>query len=390
MKLLFCSVLLLVPVLPLSAALPEGTPGEAGMDPERLARIDEAVQKALDARQASGAVVLVARDGKVVFRKAYGLRAVKPSEENMTNDTLFDLASLTKPLATASSVLLLIERGKLGLTDPVAKHLPGFGRNGKDKVTVEHLLLHTSGLTADNSLADYEGGREKALARIDDLRLSTAPGERFVYSDVGFIVLGELVEKVSGQGLDVFFKKNVADPLGLRDLGYRPGRELEGRIAPTERADGRWLRGEVHDPRARRLGGVAGHAGLFGSADDVAVLGQALLEGKVGERKLLEPATVKLMTTPRRVPGGLRALGWDVRTAYSSNRGELFEGFGHTGFTGTSLWIDPPSRTLVVVLTSRLHPDGKGNVIALRRRVATLTAESIVTAPFPGGRKRTD
>ncbi|MFO0929462.1 MAG: serine hydrolase domain-containing protein [Gemmataceae bacterium] len=238
------------------AHLPDARPADVGMDPVRLARIDAAVEQAIAEGRCPGAVVLVARAGKVVWRKAYGLRAQQPRPEPMTTDTVFDLASLTKPIATATAVLLLVERGKLRLDDPVAHHLPAFGANGKGKVTVEQLLLHTSGLIADNSLADYRGGRLKAIQNICDLKLSVEPGARLVYSDVGFIVLGQLVEQVSGEPLEAFTKRNIFDPLALADTGFRP---VAARCAPTEKDGDHWLRGVVHDPRARLLGGVAGH-----------------------------------------------------------------------------------------------------------------------------------
>ena len=263
----------------------------------------------------------------------------------------------------------------------MAKHLPAFAAKGKDKITVEHLLLHTGGLVADNPEGDYRDGRDKALERIHALTPPSAPGERFVYSDVGFIVLGELVEKVSGTSLDAFAKKNIFDPLGMNETGFRPGDKLKGRAAPTVKRDGHWLAGEVHDPRAAGLGGVAGHAGLFSTADDLAVFAQMLLDGGAyNGKRVLKAETVKLMTAARDVPGGQRAYGWDVATAYSANRGKGFtrgEGFGHTGFTGTSLWIDPPSRTAVIFLSSRLHPDGKGNVTRLRGEIATLAAAAL-------------
>lgn len=348
---------------------------------EPLARIDDAVRAGIERGDCPGAVVLIVHKGRVVWRKAYGDRAVRPAKVAMTADTVFDLASLTKPVATATSVLLLIERGKLHLSDKVSDHIPAFAAKGKDKITVEELLLHTSGLIADNAEADYRDGRDKALERLYALAPKTAPGERFVYSDLGFIVLGQLVEKVSGMSLDAFAKKNVFDPLGMNDTGFRPGDKLKERAAPTVKRDGRWLTGEVHDPRSAALGGVAGHAGLFSTADDLAVFARMLLDGGTyhGQR-VLKAETVKLMTTPRTIPGGQRAYGWDVATAYSANRGKGFkrgEGFGHTGFTGTSLWIDPPSQTAVIFLSSRLHPAGKGNVTRLRGEVATIAAEAL-------------
>src|SRR5262245_28475299 len=340
--------------------LPAVRPEAVGVSAERLAQIDGAVQEALERGELPGAVVLVAHRGQVVFRKAYGHRRLQPDKTLMTEDTVFDLASLTKPVATATAIFLLVEQGKLRLDDRVQQHLPGFRRGRKDDTTLEHLLLHTAGLIADNAVADYRDGREQALQRIFDLKPLAGPGERFVYSDVGFILLGEAVERGSGLPLDEFTRKHVFAPLGMNETGFRPDGTLKERAAPTERRDGQWLTGAVHDPRAALLGGVAGHAGLFGTADDLAVYAQMLLDG--GEyhgRRLLAPGTVRLMTTPRPVATktgpGLRAYGWDVQTSYSANRGELFprgQSFGHTGFTGTSLWVDPGSRTAVVFLSN--------------------------------------
>jgi CubicO group peptidase (beta-lactamase class C family) len=316
-----------------------------------------------------------------VWRKAYGLRARQPARVPMTVDTVFDLASLTKPVATATSVMLLVERGKLQLTDRVADHLPTFGQKGKDRITVENLLLHTGGLIADNPEADYRDGREKALERIHGLTPLAAPGERFVYSDVSFIVLGELVEKLSGKSLDEFAAATIFTPLGMNETIFRPGEKLKERTAPTVKRADHWLIGEVHDPRAAALGGVAGHAGLFSTADDLAIFARMILGGgSYNGKRVLKAETVQLMTTARNVPGGQRAYGWDVATSYSANRGTGFtrgQGFGHTGFTGTSLWIDPPSKTAVIFLSSRLHPDGKGNVNRLRGQIATLAAEAL-------------
>ncbi len=231
------------------ARLADTRPTDVGLDASRLASIDAVVAEAIKDGKTPGAVVLVVRQGKVAFRKAYGQRQVQPSPEAMTSDTVFDLASLTKPVATATAIHLLIERGKLSLDDRVVKHLPAFGTHGKEKITVEQLLLHTSGLPAGNPIRDYTAGRAKAIEKINDLRLSADPGKRFVYSDLGYIMLGELVEKLGGAPLDVFCAKNVFAPLGLRDTAFKPGKEMAARTAPTEKEAGRWLRGEVHDPR---------------------------------------------------------------------------------------------------------------------------------------------
>ncbi len=361
----------------------------ATIDSERLGRIDGVVGQAIERGELPGAVVLILHRGRVVFRKAYGLRSKQPVETAMTPDAVFDLASLTKPVATATAIWILIEQGKLRLSDRVAQHLPAFGQNGKDKITVEHLLLHTSGLMADNPEADYRDGKAKALERICQLTPVAGAGARFLYSDVGYIVLGELVERKAGMALDEFVHEHIFAPLKMNDTGFPPlfsrgpeGSRLRERVAPTVRRDGRWLAGEVHDPPAFQMGGVAGHAGLFSTADDLAVYAQMLLgNGEYQGRRILSPLAVQAMTEPHSVPGGLRTCGWDAQTTFSSNRGELFPsggGFGHTGFTGTSMWIDPGSDTAVIFLSSRLHPDGKGNVMRLRGEVATLAAAALV------------
>jgi CubicO group peptidase (beta-lactamase class C family) len=351
---------MLLPLLLLSA-----------LDATRLMALDAAVEAAIEEGQAPGAVVVIARAGKVVYAKAFGTRA---KGEPMTLDTLFDLASLTKPVATASSIFKLIEAKKLRLEDPVAKYVPGFGAG----VTVRQLLLHTSGLPAGGPTREFEKGKKAALKYLVGLSQKAEPDKKFVYSDLGYILLGYIVEEVSGQSLDAFCQEQVFKPLKMKDTGFLPDKAMHPRIAPTTPD----LRGTVHDPRARALGGVAGHAGLFGTAADLVLFAEALQNGG-----LLAPELNKTFLTPVAVPGGQRTPGWDARTAYSSNRGDHFAGFGHTGFTGTSIWIDPASRTTVIVLTSRLQ-NPKGNVIALRKTVATLAAKAIRTAPYPAGRDK--
>jgi uncharacterized protein YbbC (DUF1343 family)/CubicO group peptidase (beta-lactamase class C family) len=380
-------------VAPLAAmagpgGLPQVEPAAVGLDPARLERIDHAVEEAIKQGQLPGAVVLVLRQGKIAYHKAFGCRSKEPVETPMTVDTVFDLASLTKSVATAPCVMILLEQGKIRLGDRAADYLPAFAQGGKKDVTVEQLLLHTAGLIPDNPLEDYGARREEALDRICRLKLVAEPGTRFLYSDVGYIVLGEIVERLGGEPLPAFCRKNLFLPLGMADTRFLPDKRLAERAAPTERREGRWMRGEVHDPRAYRLGGAAGHAGLFSTADDLAVYAQMLLDrGQFGGTQVLSPATVRLITTPRPVPGGWRALGWDVQTAFSGNRGELFPfgSFGHTGYTGTSLWIDPSSRTAVIFLSNRVHPADKTNINRLRGQVATLAAAAIVGPPFPVG-----
>jgi CubicO group peptidase (beta-lactamase class C family) len=355
------------------------------VDRQRLGDIDRVVRRAIARGELPGAVVLITHRGEVVFRKAYGLRAKLPASVPMTCDTVFDLASLTKPVATATSVMILREQGKLRLSDRVVAYRPAFGQNGKDRITLEQLLLHTSGLIADNPVADYRDGPVRALEQIDQLRPVVQPGSRFIYSDVNYIVLGEIVHKVSGVALDEFARRHIFAPLGMKETCFRPTGALKARAAPTERRAGHWMAGEVHDPRAYALGGVAGHAGLFSTADDLAVYARMILGGgQFAGHRVLSAASVREMTRPRTVPlrrgQGMRALGWDVQTPYSSNRGDLFprgESFGHTGFTGTSIWMDPASETAVILLSNRVHPDGKGDVKRVRGEVATIAAAAV-------------
>jgi uncharacterized protein YbbC (DUF1343 family)/CubicO group peptidase (beta-lactamase class C family) len=362
-------------------------PATLGLDPARLERIPALVEEALAAGEMSGCVVCIGRRGGIAWLSAAGDRQVEPAREPMTTDTIFDLASLTKPVATATAIMLLVEDGTLRLADRVAAHLPEFAPRGKDALTVHHLLTHQSGLIADNPLADYERGPEEAWRRICDLEPLAPPGERFIYSDVNFIVLGRLVEHLAGEPLDAFSHRRVFAPLGMHDTGFRPSAEKLPRCATTEQRDGTWLRGEVHDPRAWRLGGVAGHAGLFGTAVDLSRYARAMLGGgECDNARVCSGATLATMVRPVRVPGGgLRGLGWDERSGFSSNRGDLFSpaAFGHGGFTGTSLWIDPGLDLFVIFLSSRLHPDGKGTVNPLAGRIGSLAAGAILGPATP-------
>jgi uncharacterized protein YbbC (DUF1343 family) len=367
----------------------------AAFDAARLARIADVVNEAIAAKQAPGAVVMAGRGSQVGYRQAFGNRAVEPGVEPMTLDTIFDLASVTKVVATTTSVMILVEEGRVRLNDRVAAFIPGFERYGKGEITVRHLLTHVSGLRPDLDMALEFASYEEAIARAIEEIPTSAPGERLVYSDINFFLLGEIVHKASGKTLDEFCRTRIFEPLGMRETMFKPPASLVPRIAPTEKCTqygwpcdqpgGAMLRGVVHDPTARRMMGVAGHAGLFSTAADLSIFCRMLLNGGSHNGvRILSPMTVAKMTSPVPLPGGqARGLGWDMDSSYSSNRGELLPlgSFGHTGFTGTSLWIDPLTKAWVVFLSNRVHPDGKGDVTPLRARVATIVGSAIANPP---------
>lgn len=383
------------------------------------------MEAAIARHELPGAVVLVGRGDAILYHAAFGRRALQPAPEPMTEDTIFDLASLTKVVATTTSVMQLVERGQLRLADPVARYIPEFARYGKDGITIRQLLTHTSGLRPDLELEVEFAGAEEAIRRASDEVPVAAPDERFIYSDINFFLLGDIVRRVSGERLDAYAKAHIFEPLQMRDTTFLPPAALRPRVAPTERCRERawpcdanatdipFLRGIVHDPTARRMDGVAGHAGLFSTAADLARFCRMLLNGGTLDGvRVLAPATVERMIAPS-TPAGMRdvrGLGWDIDSTYSANRGDLFPigSFGHTGFTGTSLWLDPESKTYVIFLSNRVHPDGKGDVTPLRGRVATIAAaaalesvpgrrlgrpresDSVVGRPFPAPAREND
>lgn len=452
-------------------------PSQVGMDDALGSRIDRVVEESLNKRETSGAVVLVLRRGAIVHEKAYGWRAVVPSQEKMTTDTIFDLASLTKCVATASAVMKLVEMGEVRLGDSVKKYIPEWTNTPEEKarlaaydklnrlvrqrvlrlqpmievhedtstsatelartlkekplhlwrqlwrdgelklsqkfwddflakntvdreaVTLRHLLTHTSGLDAyDNYHVKFpQGNARKAIINDIARRPLRAPaGEKFIYSDLGYITLGEIVERVSGMDLNEFCRKQLYEPLGMHDTMFNPPKELLPRIAPSE-----WrtpvskasdalvrekymIRGEVHDGNAFVQNGISGHAGLFSTAHDLAVFAQMLLQGGAyGETRVFGPLTVRAMISPQvSLPDGTRrGYGWDVSSDYSHQRGDIFaSGFGHTGWTGTSLWAVPEENLAIIILTNRCHPDGSGNVSSLRAKVANVVAASILVS----------
>ncbi len=345
----------------------------------RLSVVDGIIERAIEDHQIPGAVVVVGHDGKVIYRKAFGNRALEPHREPMTLDTVFDLASLTKVISTTTSVMQLVECGKVRVSDTVVRYLPEFGQNGKEEITVRQLLTHYSGLAPDLDLQMPWQGKDTAYKMAFAEKPDSPPGSGFVYSDINFIVLGALVEKVSGQSLDRYAESHVFAPLKMMHTRYLPPKAWRVKIAPTQFDDHEhMLRGEVHDPTALRMGGVAGHAGLFSTADDLSKFAQALLDGGRG---ILSPLAVEKMSTPEQAPNAtaVRGFGWDIDTPFSTNRGELLPvgSFGHTGFTGTSIWIDPTTRSYIILLTNAVHPRGQGNAIGLRTKVATAVAAAL-------------
>ncbi len=372
-------LLLAVPCLP--AKLMAQDPG--------LQQIDRIVEDAIAAHKFPGAVVIAGHDGHIVFHRAYGHRSLQPVAEPMTEDTVFDMASLTKVLATAPAVMQLYEQGRFQLNDPVALYLPEFAANGKQDITIRQLLTHYSGLPADVSLTDAWQGKEEGLRRAMTSTPISAPGAQFRYSDINFITLGALVEKLSGLPLDQYEQKYMAEPLGVH-MRFLPPESWRPRIAPTQYDNGVMLRGIVHDPTSRRMGGVAGHAGLFSTAEDVARYAQNLLDRLAGRPSSfpLQPLTLAKMTTPGQPPNGtaVRGLGWDIDSPFSSNRGELFPvgSFGHTGFTGTSIWMDPTSDTYVVFLSNAVYPNGPTGVNGVRGGVANVVARWVKLQPDHG------
>lgn len=374
-----------------------------------FAAVDRLIEDGIAQKKLPGAVLVVGHGGREVYERAYGNRAEEPSVEPMTTDTIFDMASLTKCLVTTTAVMQLYEQGKVALDAPVMTYLPEFGVNGKDKVTVRELLTHYSGLPPDVKLSDAWTGKDEGVRRAMTSGLDTPPGTAFKYSDINFITLGVLVERLSGERLDEYAQRHIFGPLHMTETTYLPPASLMGRIAPTAYnddkpvGDGKLLRGTVHDPTTRRMGGVAGHAGVFSTAHDVSVFAQALLDRRAGRPSAfpLKQATVELMTTPEQpghVPSDLdqpagggavtypsrsgrevRGLGWDIDSAFSRPRGEVFPvgSFGHTGFTGTSLWMDPGSDTYVVLLANAVHPRGRPPISHLRGDVATAVARAL-------------
>jgi serine-type D-Ala-D-Ala carboxypeptidase len=385
-------------VLSVSACGGKGLPGggakDVGMDPDRLKRVSAIVREAIARKDFPGAVVIVQRKGKVVLREAFGDSQVVPDRRPMTADMIFDLASLTKPIATATAVMILAERGELSLYEKVKDFIPEFapivGPDGKpgDDIRLWHLMTHTSGLPPYTDAAEVEkkfGSPvpvESLVIHIGGLPKADPPGAKFTYSCLNYITLAAIVKKITRKTIAEFATEEIFKPLGMAHTFYNPPAELLPLVVPTQVYDGKPLKGTVHDPLARAQGGISGNAGLFSTADDLAVFAQMMLaKGEYKGRRILSPLTVERMTSiyPK-VPGLGRGLGWDISSAYASVAGDVFgpTSYGHSGYTGTSIWIDPDTQTAVIFLTNRVHPDDGGSIIAMRGRLANAAAAAII------------
>ena len=368
--------------------LPTVAPNSIGFDSARLERIDPIIEQAISQQKLPGCVVCFGRQDKIAYLHAFGLKQLEPDEVAMTTDTVFDLASLTKPVATSTAIMKLIENGDMRLKDRLVTWIPELssGMPAKNDLTVYDLLVHQSSFTPDNPMSDYQDGPERAWSNIFALEPQFAIGERFRYSDVNFILLGKLVERVAQMPLDLYLDQEFWKPLNMHSTGFLIPPELQRRSAPTQMRDEEWIKGEVHDPRAYALGGVAGHAGLFSTAEDLASYANMMLSLSRHERSstldyttLLSERTVDLMTKGYSIGTVQRGLGWDKQSPYSSNRGDLLSdrAFGHGGFTGTVLWIDPELDLFFIFLSNRVHPNGNGEVNPLAGRLLNVIASSL-------------
>lgn len=370
-----------IPMRPMT--LRTAAPESVGFRSGGLAEVDKVVEEAVAAKAFPGGVVAIGKDGALVHLQAFGRQSYDEGAPVVKTDTLYDLASLTKVIVTTTVAMILVDEGKLDMSKPVSAFLPEFRGGAKDKVTVWHLLTHSAGIDWWAPLFKELQGKDAYVKRIVGMDLVYEPGTKSLYSDLGVVLLGEILERVSGQSLDAFARERIFGPLGMRDATYKPGPDLVPRIAPTENDPwrGRVLKGEVHDENAQALGGVAPHAGLFATAPDVARFAQMLLNGGVFENKrIVSRETLERFVKRAGVPGSSRALGWDTPSDKSS-AGDLLsrQSFGHTGFTGTSLWIDPERRMFVILLTNRVHPTRDNNAIRqVRRDAADAAARALV------------
>ncbi len=385
-------ILLLFALLSQSQILPKR---KAGVNLDRLGLINQAVQLAIDRGDIPGAVVLISHDNQIVHRKAYGYAQLVPEKKLMHTEMMFDLASVSKPVATATSIMILAERGLLRLTDRVSDYVPGFSKFVKpdsslsEGARIWHLLTHTSGLppyTSALQAAAALGNPCSTAALVEyiaKLPKLNAPGDAYHYSCLGFITLNHIIQKISGKNVHEFSQEVIFKPLGMMHTMYTPDSSLKPLCVPTEvQADGLPLIGIVHDPLARLQGGISGNAGLFSTADDLARYCQMMLNGgTLGKEQILSPVTIQRMTQVIDTPSkAARGYGWVVKQGQSWVGGDLLPdgGFGHTGYTGTSIWIDPQTKSFIIILTNRVHPKDEGEVDSLRSTIANIVASAIV------------
>ncbi|MFB3897097.1 MAG: serine hydrolase domain-containing protein [bacterium] len=375
--------ILTLPITSQAKPLPTTTPDKAGISVSILTSVDSVINTYIANQEIPGAVILVARNGKIVYKKAYGNRMLKPHVEKMKVNTIFDMASLTKPTATASGIMLLAQEGKLDVHDKVSKYIPGFGQNGKEEVTILNLLTHTSGLKPGAAYYNRHFSYDSVIKNIASMSTSYTPGTKYVYSDLGYITLGEIIRRVSGKPENIFVAERLFKPLGMKDTGYLPPKSKWNRCAPTEFRNGKMLQGQVHDPTAYEMGGVAGHAGLFSTIDDMAIFCQMLCNGGEYNRvRIFTPETVRLMTT-NQSPTADRdwGFGWGIFSS-DTDRPHAFpqQGIGHVGWTGTAVRADIPTQTYMILLCNRTHPDGKGELLRFYRfinQVSNVIGKSI-------------
>lgn len=366
---------------------------KVGMQSSQLKRISDVINEALENKEFPGAVVVIGRQGKTVFREAYGQSQLVPETRGMEMDMIFDMASITKPIATATSIMILVEQGRINLWDKVKEYIPDFQPYKKESnqepedIRVWHLLTHTSGLPPYADVAQIKKiygapcPRDRLVDYIGKLPKTDPPGKVFHYSCLGYISLAYIVERISGMDIAEFSQKYIFKPLRMKHTFFNPPAGLHDLCVPTEVIEGKPLIGIVHDPLARLQGGISGNAGLFSSADDLSIFAQMMLnKGTFDGIRILSPLSVERMTAvyPKAKFAG-RGLGWDLDSAYSTNKGDLFgeNSYGHTGYTGTSIWIDPDTQTFVIFLTNRVHPDDKGKILSIRSKIANIVAASI-------------
>lgn len=354
--------------------------GGRALSSDALASIAEIATREIAAGHVPGAVVLIGQENRVVYRNAFGVRTKRPTAIPMTTDTVFDLASLTKVIATTTAVMQLVEQNTLALDVPASAYWPQFGAAGKSRITIRDLLTHYSGLPPDLNLARPWQGYQTAIAMLAGERPAGSDGTHYIYSDENFEALGEIVRLVTGTTLDRYCGEHIFEPLGMRDTAFRPSAAMANRLAPTSdsQAAGKSPTA-VNDPTAQRMGGVAGHAGLFSTADDLAIFAAALLDPASAQRAVLRPPSIALMTHRASPAAGThpRGLGWDLADPFDASLGATAPSFGHTGYTGTMLWVDPATRTYVIVLTNRTYPNGLGDAQPLRKAILSVVSAAV-------------